>query len=74
MVKGGLTMSIDYQATILRIRAELNLSQMELAEVLGVSFTSVNRWENGRYQPTNAIKKRIELLCEKHNIKVEKNN
>ena len=71
MAKGGLTMIIDYQTTIIRIRAELNLSQTELAEVLGVSFTSVNRWENGKYQPTKAIKKRIELLCEKHDIKVE---
>ena len=50
-------MSIDYQTTIIRKRTELNLSKTELAEVLGVSFTSVNRWKNGKYQPTKAIKK-----------------
>lgn len=64
-------MSIDYPATIIRIRAELGLSQTELAETLGVSFTSVNRWENGKYEPTKATKKRIEVLCEKHEIKLE---
>ena len=64
-------MNIDYPATIIRIRAELDISQTELAEILGVSFTSVNRWENGIYQPTKAAKKMIEVFCEKHNIKVE---
>ena len=41
-LRGGVDMNIDYTATLLRIRAELNLSQTELAEMLGVSFTSVN--------------------------------
>lgn len=29
----------------------MNISQEELAEVLGVTFASVNRWENGRAVP-----------------------
>lgn len=56
-------MNIDYTAALLRIRAELNLSQTELAEMLGVSFTSVNRWENGKYQPTKVAKEKIRLIC-----------
>lgn len=36
-------MKIDYPATIIKLRAILNLSQTALAELLGVSFTSVNR-------------------------------
>ena len=45
------------------------MSQTELAEMLGVSFTSVNRWENGKYQPTKVAKEKIRLICEEKNIK-----
>lgn len=64
-------MKIDYPATILRLRATLNLSQMALAELLGVSYTSINRWENGKYEPTRMVKERIKLLCEENNVKIE---
>lgn len=42
-------MKLDYASAIISLRIKLNLSQMALAELLGVSFTSVNRWENGKY-------------------------
>ena len=74
MAKGDLTMSIDYQATIIRIWAELNLSQTELSEVLGVSFTSVNRWENGKYQPTKAIKKELNYYVKNSTLRLKQNN
>ena len=64
-------MNIDYPATIIKLRAILNLSQSALAETLGVSFTSVNRWENGKYEPTKLVKKKIELLCRENNIQME---
>ncbi len=62
-------MNIDYPATIIKLRAILNLSQAALAELLGVSFTSVNRWENGKYHPTKVAKEKIRLICEEKNIK-----
>jgi transcriptional regulator with XRE-family HTH domain len=34
------------------IREQLGLSQEALARLLGVSFVSVNRWENGHSGPT----------------------
>ena len=64
-------MKIDYPATIIKLRAILNLSQTALAELLGVSFTSVNRWENGKYEPTKLVKKKIELLCKENDIQME---
>ena len=54
-------MKLDYASAIISLRIKLNLSQMALAELLGVSFTSVNRWENGKYEPTKIVKKKIEL-------------
>lgn len=47
------------------------LTQTELAEVLEVSFASINRWENGRYEPTIKIKRRIKDLCKKNNINLD---
>lgn len=67
-------MKVDYPATIIKLRAILNLSQSALAEMLGVSFTSVNRWENGKYEPTKLVKKKIELLCKENDIQLEEVN
>lgn len=64
-------MKIDYAAAIIKLRVKLDLSQMALAELLGVSFTSLNRWENGKYAPTKLIKKKIELLCNENDIQLE---
>ena len=67
----GDNMKIDYPATIIKIRAKLNLSQMKMADMLGVSFASVNRWENGKYEPTRLVKEKIRLLCEENKITME---
>lgn len=64
-------MNIDYSATIIKLRAILDLSQAALAELLGVSFTSVNRWENGKYEPTRLVKEKIRLICEQNDIQME---
>lgn len=37
---------------IKQLRARLGLTQVELAERLGVSFPTVNRWENGKSVPS----------------------
>lgn len=33
------------------IRAELNITQTDLAEAVHVSFSTVNRWENNKVTP-----------------------
>ncbi|MDX2213687.1 MAG: helix-turn-helix transcriptional regulator [Oculatellaceae cyanobacterium bins.114] len=43
-------------------RQRLNLSQEKFAAKLGVSFQSVNRWENGRTKPLPIALKQIEHL------------
>ena len=54
--------------TIKEIRNRLNLSQKEMAAVLGVTFATVNRWENDRCEPTQIAIKGIKSLCEKNHI------
>jgi len=45
------------------IRASLGMSQSELAERLGVSFATVNRWENGRSVPAKLAQSALYDLC-----------
>ncbi len=45
------------------IRERLGLSQEKLAAKLGVTFTSVNRWENGRRKPSPLAMRNIEDLA-----------
>ena len=53
---------------ILKKRKELNLTQEQLAEKLGVTNRSVSRWENGKTLPDLSI---FRLLCETLNITLE---
>lgn len=59
----------NYSKRIKLIRVALGFSQAELAQQLGVSFTSVNRWENGQTKPSKLAKRQIDLLC-KNNEKL----
>jgi putative transcriptional regulator len=60
----------DYPNAIRKLRAKLNISQQELADMLGVSFPSVNRWENGHYEPTIIAKVRLDELFKENNIEL----
>jgi len=51
-------------AQLRRIRAALNLTQEQLAQRLGVSFATVNRWEAGASQPQRAAREAIEALAQ----------
>jgi transcriptional regulator with XRE-family HTH domain len=37
------------------VRHRLELSQEQMAQLLGVSFASVNRWEGGHSAPTGSV-------------------
>lgn len=50
------------------VRKKLNLSQEKLAARLGVSFSTVNRWEKGHSYPSYKAQSRFELFCKKNGI------
>jgi len=52
----------DYSERIRRLRGRLALTQVQLAELLGVSFATVNRWENRQARPSQLAWARIERL------------
>ena len=53
------------------VRVILNLSQDKLAQLLGVSFATINRWENSRNEPSRLAKKMFYDFCENNFIDVE---
>lgn len=65
---------IDYADSILQLRAKLNLSQEELAKILGVSYIFVNRWENDKYAHTKLVKVKLNQLFKEHDIEVKEVN
>ncbi len=56
------------------VRAELLITQSELAKELGVSFCTINRLENGKNQPNFLTQKRLEYFCRKNNVVFEEEN
>lgn len=55
---------------IKQIRSSLNLSQTEFAEQLGVSFQTVNRWENGKVIPNRLAQSKIYDFCKEKQVPV----
>jgi type I restriction enzyme M protein len=53
------------------IRSELGLTQEQLAERLGVSFATVNRWEGGGTKPQRAALAAIHMLAEEAGVSDE---
>ena len=54
---------MDIQSTLRAIRARLDLTQQELADRLGVSFATINRWEGGTTKPQKAAREAIAALA-----------
>lgn len=54
--------------TLQAIRSRLDLTQEQLAERLGVSFTTVNRWEGGVTKPQRAARTAIAALASEAGI------
>ena len=56
--------SEDLAKMVRDLRAKLGLTQEQFAAKVGVTFSTVNRWENGRGKPSPLAVRRIEELRE----------
>jgi len=63
--------SKDISRVVKEIRNKLNLSQEELAAKLGVSFATVNRWENEKIIPRGKARAAISMLIEESGLDQE---
>jgi DNA-binding transcriptional regulator YiaG len=58
----------NFPETVKEVRRQLTLSQEELAHALGVSFATVNRWENGKTVPSKLAQRQFEQFCKEKKI------
>lgn len=50
---------MTYAQKIKKLREVLLITQQELADLLGVSIVTVNRWENRKFEPTMKEKRKL---------------
>ena len=53
---------IDFKSEIKEYREIKFLTQKELGKLLGVTFVTVNRWENGVFEPSLKQKRKLHKL------------
>ena len=59
---------MDIGTAIKEIRIKSLLSQEDFAKEIGVSFSTVNRWENGKAVPGFKALKKMKDFCANNNI------
>lgn len=62
---------MDFATTVKELRRKCLLSQMDFAKEIGVSFSTVNRWETGKTVPNFKTMKRIQSFCKYNNIEFD---
>ena len=65
LYKGGV-MTIEskkFSKLVKEVRRQLSLSQEGLAHRLGVSFATINRWENSKTTPSRLAMAQFDSLC-----------
>lgn len=50
----------NYPSLVKEVRRQLSISQEDLARELGVSYATVNRWENGQAKPSKLARAQLE--------------
>ena len=65
---------MDYAKLVKKYREKQLITQEEFANLLGVSFSTVNRWENGKYEPTMKVKRKLKELLLNVNLWEEDSN
>ena len=62
---------MNFPEEIKKLRERSLLTQTELAEIVGVAFSAVNRWEAGKARPNIKAMKNIKAYCEKNRLLYE---
>ncbi|HFQ82130.1 MAG TPA: XRE family transcriptional regulator [Desulfobacterales bacterium] len=55
--------SKTFPELVKEVRKQLGISQEELAHELGVSFATINRWENGKTTPFKLARAQFDNFC-----------
>ena len=55
---------MEFKDKVKFVREKLCLSQQDLAKATGISFNTINRWENGLRKPTYVLQRKFYEFCE----------
>ena len=58
-------------ASIRELRRNLRMTQEEFAHALGITVSTVNRWENGHSEPSKLARASIVGLAEKRGVSID---
>lgn len=62
---------MEFFEKVKHVRQKLYLSQDALAKQIGVSFVTINRWENGKVKPNLVLEAKFNDFCDKNGIEFE---
>ena len=62
---------MPFSSEIKNLRLSCLMNQTEFGNALGVSFTTVNRWENGKARPNIKAMKALKQYCEENGLAYE---
>lgn len=62
---------MSFSMFIRKIRNQFGMNQEQLARALNVSFSTVNRWENGKAKPSPMARKALNDFYRKYGIDVD---
>lgn len=62
---------MEFKDKVKFAREKLLLSQADFAKEAGISFATINRWENGLRVPTYVLQRKFYAFCESRGIKFE---
>jgi putative transcriptional regulator len=61
---------MTFSEFVITVRQKLKLSQKQLASAINVSYSTINRWENGHVIPSNLAVKSFYDFCENNFIDI----
>ena len=59
-----------FEDIIKKVRKQLGITQEQLAHELDISFSTINRWENGHTSPSKLAKRRLLEFCRNNNVDI----
>jgi len=59
---------MSFSEIVKTVRVQLMLTQEQLAHDLNISFSTINRWENGRTTPSKLAKMQLMEYCRQKNV------
>jgi len=65
---------MDFKDKVKAVRAQLFITQGQLAKELGCSLLTVGRWENGIKAPSFILEEKFKKFCKDNKIKFDGKN